>query len=148
VQPVGWIVLASVLGFALIWVGTIWGIARIGSWHLLADHYRARLEPRGTKLTWQSAMIGGARYKGSLVYVLAREGLYIATMPLFGFGHAPLLIPWPALADATRGTETGLKPVPAVHFYEVQLPTGRRQTRLRLPVGIIEQAHRDELLAP
>jgi len=77
------------------WILALFTIARITGWSRLAEQYRTWAPPetnvmRAVRAYWANVMITGN------IYTLAcnRQGLYLAVLFPFRFGHPPLLIPW------------------------------------------------------
>jgi hypothetical protein len=48
-----------------------------------------------------------SRYNNCLTVGASPEGLYLAMMPVFNFGHAPLLIPWTEITEQSQNTIFG-----------------------------------------
>lgn len=83
-----------VLYIALFWLLVVNLIALASGWKLLAKRFRPQLPFPGPVWKWQSAMLRGARYNGSLNIGADPMGMFLAVMPIFRAGHPPLLIPW------------------------------------------------------
>jgi hypothetical protein len=74
-------------------------ISYVGGWTTLAKRFRLRRPFVGERWNWQSGQMRWiAGYRNCLTVGCNREGLYLATMPLFRFRHPPLLIPWEEIA--------------------------------------------------
>lgn len=70
-------------------------ISYIGGWRTLAKRFRFGSCFLGEKWGFQSGhMRWIAGYGNCLTLGCNHEGLYLATMPLFRFGHPPLIVPW------------------------------------------------------
>lgn len=94
-----WLWFVMPLGFAAFWCVIIVLISFASGWQNLARYFRAVSKPAGQVFVLQTCSINGADYKGALNFVVAEEGLYLAVLPIFRMGHAPLLIPWTAISE-------------------------------------------------
>jgi hypothetical protein len=90
------IALLALSAFPVIWGGTVWIISRLG-WATLAAHFETDQPPTGHTLRFQSARIGISNYNGVLTVHIEPDGLRLAVIAPFRFGHPPLLIPWDAI---------------------------------------------------
>jgi len=80
--------------------------ARVSGWNVLAQRYKATIEPQGQKLTRQSMKMGPVWSQFSMTVVLSGQGMYLAReprrvpkswvwRPLQAIRkRPPLLIPW------------------------------------------------------
>lgn len=113
--------------FPLLWLGVSFVIAQIGGWATLAQVYHFTGEFRGERWSLQSArMRWGTGYNSVLTVGANQEGLYLAPLILFRFGHPPLFIPWYDISVKQTGsifryTELSFRQVPSV-----SLKIGRR----------------------
>jgi hypothetical protein len=81
--------------FLWLLVGAI--ISVVGGWFSLSKVYRTRTRVpfEGAKWGGQSGRMRGlANYNNVLTVGATQRGLYLASMFLFRFMHAPLLVPW------------------------------------------------------
>lgn len=91
--------LGFVVFFALMWVGIVWLIAKLG-WGQIAERFGTnRNVPRdGQHFSWQSLrigrMVGSRNYSSCINACVASEGLYLRPMIFFRMFHQQLLIPW------------------------------------------------------
>jgi hypothetical protein len=97
-MPVALIVVLAGIGFAEFFVG-LWcavclGLAYIGGWHGLAQHYRATSPPYGVRHAMATGRIGGVSYNSSLTIHVSAEGFHLAVFPLLKLGAPDLFIPW------------------------------------------------------
>jgi hypothetical protein len=70
-------------------------ISFVGGWCSLAKVYRTRMPFNGAKWGMQSGRMRLlANYNNVLTLGVSQQGLYLASMFLFRFMHAPLLVPW------------------------------------------------------
>lgn len=78
-------------------------ISYIGGWTALAKLFRLKVPFVGERWHRQSGQMRWiAGYGNCLTVGCNHEGLYLATMPLFRFRHAPLLIPWGEISVSRR----------------------------------------------
>jgi hypothetical protein len=100
--------LLFVAGFAAIWIAVVALISIAGGWHALARRYAARDLPTGTGESFRFASLSigrgklPANYGGVIFARLGPRGLHLSVFPVFRPMHPPLLIPWSAVAEATR----------------------------------------------
>ena len=100
---------ALILGFVLLWRLACLGAAFVSGWTTLARFFRATAVP-SRSCPWfllQSGRLNAVPYRNCLHVSLLPQGLYISVVPLFGRGHAPLLIPWPNLGSFQPQTVFG-----------------------------------------
>lgn len=98
------IVLLGVFGF----VFALHMVAWMAGWKTLAARFRYDAPFVGSMWRWQCAKFRwGSRYNNCLTVGANSEGLYLAMMPVFNFGHAPLLIPWSEITERAKGTLFG-----------------------------------------
>lgn len=92
------IVPAVLVFFAGMWVVASFLLAALAGWRRLAEKYAVTDHmPSGESINWQSGTMGHGlpvNYKGCLNLTLAPEGLGLATVKIFSFGHPKLFIPW------------------------------------------------------
>jgi len=94
-SAVWWIAPLAVLAFPLFWLLVCFLIARLGGWAGAAKTSAARHRPEGTHFSGLSLQIAPATsYGGCVSATFSRDGLWLAPIWLFRFGHRPLLIPW------------------------------------------------------
>jgi hypothetical protein len=86
----------ALVGFVAFWC-LILKLLSLGGWSRMARSYEARSRPEGIRFGGRSARMASVNYSGSLTFIVASEGLYIAPMFLFRPAHPPLLVPWSAL---------------------------------------------------
>ncbi|HNT73822.1 MAG TPA: hypothetical protein PKH77_02260 [Anaerolineae bacterium] len=102
------IVMAFPLIFIPFWCFVVWLLSRLGGWGRLASFYRA-VEPfTGQTWTWRGGRLGFVNYRSVLTLGADPAGLYLAVMPLFRVGHAPLWIPWSEIEVVERDGILGL----------------------------------------
>lgn len=84
------------------WVVVCLLLARFGGWNALAKRYRTSEAGTGQLFRFASLALGPGRmpvtYRGCVAIEIGERGLLIRVLPLFRFGHPPLLIPWRAIA--------------------------------------------------
>lgn len=79
----------------VLFFGTTLGLlSRIGGWSEMAAMFECDNLPDGNQSYFQSARIGWINYGSCLILMASDSGLYMSVLPLFRFGHPPLLIPW------------------------------------------------------
>jgi hypothetical protein len=95
--------------FGLVWlVVSTKLVAMMSGWTKLVPRFRHGATFTGTTWRWQSAKFRrGMRYNNGLTIGASPEGLYLATMPVLSFGHAPLLIPWNEITEQAQNTLFG-----------------------------------------
>ena len=99
---VWWLALLGVLAFPLFWLWVCFLIARLGGRAGAAKAFAARRRPEGTHFSGLSLQIAPATsYGGCVSATFSREGLWLAPVLLFRFGHRPLLIPWDRVGPPT-----------------------------------------------
>lgn len=97
-----WIAPLAVLAFPLFWLLVCILIARLGGWAGAAKAFAARQRPEGTHFSGLSLQIAPATsYGGCVSATFSREGLWLAPIWFFRFGHRPLLIPWDRVGPPT-----------------------------------------------
>jgi hypothetical protein len=97
------IIVLSLLGFALFWSAVIWLIAQIVGWPKLAEKYPVRRPWNETCWRMQSAQLRSwVNYGGILKICADAEGVHIAVMRLFAMGHAPFSVPWSEINGRKR----------------------------------------------
>jgi len=116
--PPAWLAFAIVGGFLIVfpifWCFVCGLLSWMGGWSRLAKLYLAppQAVPQGRSFTWRSGKVGLTNYKGTLTIHTGPSGLHLSVMPLFRFGHPPLLIPWEELKNpqsTTFGFSTAMK---------------------------------------
>ncbi len=112
------------VGFLGFWYLICWLISRIGHWATLANEFPAALGlPVGTRRYFMRTMeLGLAQYKNCLTVGVAPTGLYLCPIFLFRPGHAPILIPWTAIARGEKKKRLWLT------FYKISVPMEKRRT--------------------
>jgi hypothetical protein len=89
------IVLAIVVFDVILYCGILAAAARMSGWTALAQKYRATKPFEGIRWHFQHAQMRWlTNYSGVLNIGANSDGLYLAPMLLFRFGHARLFIPW------------------------------------------------------
>ena len=87
-----WEVVLVLLVFPLFWWGNARLIAFLSGWQRMAARFPAG--ERRPKSVWgKSAKIGWAQYSGCVSVQSLPEGIYLAVMFPFHFGHKPIFIP-------------------------------------------------------
>lgn len=92
-----WIFALFPFFFVALWLLVCFLIAQSG-WNRLRE-FAITSRPQGRTFWMESASIGSPRYKGALIVVVAREGLFLQPILPFRAFHAPLLIPWRVFAS-------------------------------------------------
>jgi len=91
--------------FPVLWVGVLTLVGRTTGWAALARRFRAQMPFSGELWSWQSAQIrswlGG--YNNCLLVGANPQGLFLAMMIPFRFGHPSLFIPWFEVSRVSRG---------------------------------------------
>ena len=86
--------------FPLFWMSIVWLIGKLGGWSALAAQYPADLPPRGEAFSWRTARLGFfGSYSNSLNVTVSDEGIHLAPLIFFKFGHASIFIPWEAVSQ-------------------------------------------------
>jgi hypothetical protein len=94
---------AYILSFIIIWVGVSKLLSVVGGWNMLSRDYRANSIFDGKKMWLKSiGMRRWTNYNNCITVGANKYGLYLAVLPIFRVGHAPLFIPW-----AEISTEAG-----------------------------------------
>ncbi len=142
-DPPTWlIVLLPVLFLVLFvpfWCGVVWLSSRFSGWSRVAKHYRAAGKPEG-RFASAFGCIGWGRHN-SLQFHLAEEGLFVQMPAIFGFGYAPLLLPWKDL----HSPQSAFSPL----YQCVKLAIGHpRRGHLVVPKAFYEQTLRPRLTEP
>ena len=84
--------------FPLFWMSIVWLIGKIGGWSTLAAQYPADLPPRGETFGWRTARLSFfGSYSNSLNITVSGEGIHLAPLIFFKFGHPPIFVPWSAV---------------------------------------------------
>jgi hypothetical protein len=92
-----------ILFFIVIWIVVCKLISAVGGWNILSRDYRADSGFDGKKMWLKS--IGLRRwtnYNHCITVGVNQYGMYLAVIPIFRIGHAPLFFPW-----ADISTEAG-----------------------------------------
>lgn len=85
----------AVCFFFVFWLGLLQLIAYITGWKQLASHYPYQSEPLTRKIFFQSLSFRfGGGYNGCATVGGNAQGLYLAVLFIFKFGHRPIFIPW------------------------------------------------------
>ena len=122
-----WLAPLAVLGLPLFWLFVCFLVARLGGWAGVAKAFAARDRPEGTHFSGLSLQIAPATsYGGCVSATFSRDGLWLAPIWLFRFGHRPLLVPWDRVGPPTQQR--------IFWFRQTYLPieSGRRRLRLGL----------------
>lgn len=107
----------------------------ISGWLRLAKQYRLRGVFKGERQYFQSGMIGLISYTLCLTVGVDPTGFYLSILPLFYFGHSPLLIPWSEITEIRR--KRGVFGLDAALLRVGSRP---RVAAIRIPWRIIEKA--------
>ena len=109
------------LCFVLLWIAIGFTVAQIGGWGQLARFYRLSNPFSGERWYLRSGRMRlTMRYRNCLTIGANAQGLYLAVLFLFRFGHPPLFIPWQDIAVKTgetlwwRWTEFRFRQAPGV----------------------------------
>jgi len=93
------------LAFVGLWlvIGAV--LSAVSGWSQLAATYPGGARPVGRRLKRQVVGMGVVGENGVTTMVLAPDGLYLYSHPLFRFRRPPVLVPWKLVAV---GEERGL----------------------------------------
>lgn len=120
------IVTAAALGWAAVWTAVV-SVIGLVFWRPIADRYPAgRWPEEGVALSWQTAYVGLAGYRGVLHVVLTERGLYLRPAAIFRFQHPPMFIPWEAVTEARPALFGGLR----LHLDAGRITLGGRAARM------------------
>ncbi len=125
------------LTFVPLWLAIGFVIALASGWRSLASRYAADRDPPARRWSFQSGSLRQAGYNSVLTVAADREGLYLATIFLFRFGHTPLFIPWRDIAIS-----------PKTHFFRdgIEFRLGRENpVPLWLSASLAEQIRQASL---
>ena len=93
---------AILVCFAAFWSFVVFVIGRLGGWGGLARAFPAQGPAQGQSWHFISATIGFlGSYRNALNVTVSPAGIYIRPILVFRIGHAPILIPWHAVTEAT-----------------------------------------------
>ena len=117
--------------FVAFWLGISWFIS-LNGWSQLSKHFRASeavSQAPATSFSMQSGTLRkvgsvgfGGNYRGALTIRCGPAGLGLSVMPLFRFGHPPLLVPWSALGSIEE--KSALFGLNRYHSIPINLPDG------------------------
>jgi len=114
-------------------------IAKMSGWKRLAQRFRYDAPFTGTIWKMQCAQFRyGMNYNNCLTVGAGSEGMYLAMIPFFNFGHAPLLIPWSEITEQPKDTFFG--PVFVLTLGRAEQVTMKINSKLALK---IEQAKKE-----
>ena len=85
----------------LVWSLVLTILSAVSGWSSLAGRYRTAANPVLRGLSSQSGWVGPVHYSRTLNLSSGPDGLRLSIMPLFGFRHPPLLIPWSDIGTVT-----------------------------------------------
>ena len=92
-----------ILFFIVIWIAVCKLISAFGGWNILSRHYRADSGFDGKKMWLKSiGLRRSSNYNHCITIGVNQYGMYLAVIPIFRIGHAPLFFPW-----ADISTEAG-----------------------------------------
>lgn len=135
-----WITVLIPVVIALFWCFVIWLTSIRSGWQRLAQKYRALQPVAGKKWISQYGYVNGSRYGNILNLTTNDTGLFLETMPLFGFNHPRLFVPWHDLYNATSVTVR--------HRVLMQVEVGNPvMATLRLPPAVFEQSEGRKVIA-
>lgn len=80
--------------FILLWCSVSYGLAFIGGWHALGQHYKLDGDFNGERWYMRSGSLRLVNYGSCLTFGSGSDGLYLAVLLPFRIGHPPLLVPW------------------------------------------------------
>jgi hypothetical protein len=128
-----WTIVLIPVVIALFWCFVIWLISIRSGWQRLAQKYRATQPASGKKWLSQYGFVNRSKYGNVLNLTTNETGIFLETMPLFGFNHPPLFIPWSDLHNPT--------PVTARWREFVQVDAGSPVVAtLRLPPAVFTES--------
>ena len=94
----GAVVIVAV-SFIAFWLLCFWLVAQLGGWASLAQTFATQRPTDGETFNWVTGKINFfSSYNNCLTVSVMAEGIRIRPMLLFRFAHAPLFIPWDAVA--------------------------------------------------
>jgi len=99
--------------FVVFWLTVMFLVAIMSGWRKLAEKYGlqdGQEMPEGEKFGWKSAALRGrlpTSYNNCLNFFICSEGLGIAPVKIFAFGHPPLFVPWAEIALSERKSFIG-----------------------------------------
>ena len=82
-----------ILLFPLFWWGNVRLMACLSGWQRMAERFPAEKRQPKNSVWGKSAKIGWAKYKACVSIESSVEGIYLAVMFPFSFGHKPIFIP-------------------------------------------------------
>lgn len=89
-----YIVVLATGGYAIIWCLVVKVISLFG-WGKLARHHRSFREATGTRLSWQSLLLGKLmRYNRCVTIYVETRGIHLQMLPFFRIGHPNLFLEW------------------------------------------------------
>jgi len=92
--------------FALMWVGIVAVLSVLGGWARLSSRYPSRSNETGQRFRFASMALGASlfpvNYSHCLTVQVGSSGIGIRPFILFRLFHAPLFIPWSAVAECKR----------------------------------------------
>ena len=118
--------------FVAMWASMLYLISAVSGWNALSKRFRLQGRFYGETRPFRSARLRFYVHFGNCLDVGADEsGLYLAVLPIFRFGHPPLLIPWPEVSVISG--ETGFI------FKKRELRLGRQESiPLRISASLAE----------
>ena len=111
------------------WFTVLLLMSVLGGWRRMAKRFPARGKPAGKLFPRQRGKVG-KRYYCVNIHT-APEGIYLCVWWPFSFGHAPVLIPWDAIHNATARSFLWCK--------EIEFDLGApRVATIRLPKRVFD----------
>jgi hypothetical protein len=121
------LVVASLVGFVILWCAIGWLIARVSGWRALAARF-PRGDERPTRTWWfRSGRMGLMTLNGALRVGASPRFLHLAILPGF-VGFPPIALPWGELAEAERA------------FGRVRIAVGETGVRISISARLWDRA--------
>lgn len=95
-----WLWLVIPVLFVGFWCAACYLLAFLSGWRRLAAHYATDAPITGQRFRFRSAKAGVVRFRSSLNFAAARDGLHLWLLPPFRMGNPHLLVPWQDIAAA------------------------------------------------
>ena len=127
-----------VLFMAAMWVAGTFILSRYDGWYKLQQRFTTTPLPNIETLNMKSAKMEWIRFRNTLSISERPDGLYLRPMPLFRFGHPPLLIPW---REIKRRHEDGL-----FLRYVVLTLGSKERVELKITEGLAQELKADREL--
>ena len=88
------------IAFPLMWVAVLTLMAQLSGWARLARTFTDHAPTQPPHFSWRSAQFGWlANYNNCLQIWISPKGIGLKPIWPLGIGHAPLLLPWSAIAS-------------------------------------------------